>query len=207
MSRLVDSSPCSYQERANIVRLCEGPLFRQNPNHIRVGTWPAINAVLWPPGRRRVTPSEAVVCRESPVRVAQSAEERDTCMKRVAYLDHASAHPRFVQEVVAQAEQLCTPVHHDLLQFRACWTTKPLFRAPSAIHVQCDALSRTVLTLKPGLETLEEYRSPMMPSKLQAVGKYAKKLGCCQCVRPGGTMRSHTVGQVMLRRGKTYRGR
>ena len=31
---------------------------------------------------------------------------------------------------------------------------------------------------------LEEYRSPRMPSNVQAAGKYAKKEGCCQWVNP-----------------------
>jgi len=38
--------------------------------------------------------------------------------------------------------------------------------------------------LKPGFETLERYKSPSIPSKVHAVGKYAKKEGCCQCVIP-----------------------
>jgi hypothetical protein len=39
-------------------------------------------------------------------------------------------------------------------------------------------------TLKPGLVVLEEYSSPKIPSNVQAVGKYAKKEGCCQWVNP-----------------------
>ena len=39
-------------------------------------------------------------------------------------------------------------------------------------------------TLNPGLAVLEEYSSPMMPSNVHAVGKYAKKAGCCHIVRP-----------------------
>ena len=31
---------------------------------------------------------------------------------------------------------------------------------------------------------LEEYRSPRIPSNVQAAGKYAKKEGCCQWVNP-----------------------
>ena len=31
---------------------------------------------------------------------------------------------------------------------------------------------------------LEEYRSPNIPSNVQAAGKYAKKEGCCQWVKP-----------------------
>lgn len=39
-------------------------------------------------------------------------------------------------------------------------------------------------TLKPGFDVLEDRRSPRMPSNVHAVGKYAKKEGCCQCVKP-----------------------
>src|SRR5258708_22427636 len=39
-------------------------------------------------------------------------------------------------------------------------------------------------TLKPGLAVLEDSKSPSIPSKVLAVGKYAKKDGCCQCVKP-----------------------
>lgn len=39
-------------------------------------------------------------------------------------------------------------------------------------------------TLKPGFVVPAEYKSPRIPSKVHAVGKYAKKFGCCQCVRP-----------------------
>lgn len=43
---------------------------------------------------------------------------------------------------------------------------------------------KQLFTLKPGLQVLLEYKSPSIPSKVHAVGKYAKKDGCCQCVRP-----------------------
>ena len=48
-------------------------------------------------------------------------------------------------------------------------------------------LSRNIIikhTLKPGLAVLEDSKSPSIPSKVLAVGKYAKKDGCCQCVKP-----------------------
>ena len=57
---------------------------------------------------------------------------------------------------------------------------------PTVLKVQMKVLAEATrnLTLNPGLHALEAYRSAIIPSNVLAVGKNAKKFGCCQCVRP-----------------------
>ena len=109
---------------------------------------------------------------------------------RNSNLENAASDAFLIIKYFIEAKKFGTPIHDDSLKFSTCGTCIPLSRKNDCASQLCNLtvinFNRS-LTLKPGLAVLVEYKSPSMPSKVFAVGKYAKKEGCCHIVKPENT--------------------
>ena len=96
---------------------------------------------------------------------SSACESSGTCSPTDLY--HATSHPSGVVEIFAQPKELSRPIHYHSLQLGACGATVPL-------HPKSVGLARYrfegIRTLKPGFSAVVAYKSPMIPSKLEAVG-------------------------------------